>query len=106
MMRLRELVPADQGPMSEPDDLVMLFGSPAFVYADVPRIGFRWLEAVLRRRDPFFYANQLRHVCSYIATRYHESSSERSRTVAVELAMFARAYLRKKLGWKAVAARA
>jgi glycosyltransferase involved in cell wall biosynthesis len=106
MMRLRELVPSDQGPMSEPDDIVTLFGSPAFVYADIPRIGFRWAEAVLRRRDPFFYANQLRHVCSYIRTRYHKSASERPWSAAAELGIFVRAYLRKKLGFKAVSARA
>ena len=32
LMRLRELVPADLGPMSEPPGIVTLFGTPAFVY--------------------------------------------------------------------------
>lgn len=97
MMRLRELVPADLGPMSEPDDLVTLFGSPAFVYADLVRTGYRWLEAVVRRKDPLFYANQLRHVCSYLRTRYHIFTAESRRSAAAELAGFTRAYLRKRL---------
>ena len=40
MMRLRELVPADLGPLSEPRDIVTLFGAPAFVYADLARTGY------------------------------------------------------------------
>jgi cellulose synthase/poly-beta-1,6-N-acetylglucosamine synthase-like glycosyltransferase len=51
LMRLRERVPADQGPMSEPRDLVLLFGSPAFVYVDLVRACLNWFGAVLRRQD-------------------------------------------------------
>jgi glycosyltransferase involved in cell wall biosynthesis len=97
MMRLRELVPGDMGPMSEPKDLVTLFGSPAFVYGDLLRYGWLWLDAVRRRDDPLFYANQLRHVWSYIRTRYAMVATETGRSAAAELAAFARAYLRKKL---------
>ena len=69
-MRLREIVPADMGPMSEPRDIVSLFGSPAFVYADLPRLAALWVRAFVRREDTFFYANKLRHVWSYLRTRW------------------------------------
>jgi glycosyltransferase involved in cell wall biosynthesis len=96
MMRLRELVPADLGPMSEPKDLVTLFGSPAFVYLDVVRTGYRWVEAVCRRKDALFYAHQLRHVFSYLRTRYTLHSRESGRPATAELVGFVRAYLRKR----------
>jgi glycosyltransferase involved in cell wall biosynthesis len=96
MMRLRELVPADLGPMSEPKDIVTLFGSPAFVYADLLRNGLRWVQAVYSRKDPLFYANQLRHVWSYIRTRQRLFANETHRGIAAELVAFARAYARKK----------
>jgi glycosyltransferase involved in cell wall biosynthesis len=96
MMRLRELVPADLGPMSEPKDLVTLFGSPAFVYLDVLRTGYRWLDAVCRRKDALFYAHQLRHVCSYLRTRYGLYAAEGGRPATAELVAFVRAYLRKR----------
>ncbi len=66
-MRLRELVPREWAPMGWPDDLVTLFGASLFVYAELPKMARRWLEAILRRRDPFFYSNKMRHLCSYIA---------------------------------------
>jgi glycosyltransferase involved in cell wall biosynthesis len=97
MMRLRELVPADLGPMSEPSDIVTLFGSPAFVYFDLVRHCYRWLDAVCRRKDSLFYANHLRHVWSYIRTRHEIFAAEGGRSVRVELAAFARAYVQKKL---------
>ena len=97
MMRLRELVPADLGPLSEPQDLVLLFGSPAFVYIDLLRNSYRWVEAVVRRKDPLFYANQLRHVWSYIRTRYELFSAETDRGPVAEVAGFVRTYLRKRM---------
>jgi glycosyltransferase involved in cell wall biosynthesis len=97
MMRLRELVPADLGPMTEPNDIVRLFGSPAFVYAEILRNSYRWFEAVCRRKDSLFYANQLRCVWNYIKTGYETFASEDDRSVPAELVTFARAYLRKKL---------
>ena len=69
-LSLREIVPADMGPMSEPRDIVSLFGSPAFVYADLPRLAALWVRAFVRREDTFFYANKLRHVWSYLRTRW------------------------------------
>ena len=97
LMRLRELVPADQGPMSEPRDIVTLFGSPAFVYLEVLRNGYRCLDAIVHRRDPLFYAHKILHLCSYLGTRYHVFAADGRRSRAAELAVFARAYLRKKL---------
>lgn len=98
MMRLRELVPAPLGPMSEPSDLVTLFGSPAFVYADLVTNSYRWLEALCRRRDPFFYANQLQHTWSYLRSRAEIAAQERDVGWATELIRFGRKYVRKKLG--------
>lgn len=98
LMRLRELVPADLGPLSEPDDIVTLFGSPAFVYAEVVRSSYLWLNSLARRKDPLFYAHQLRHLCSYLRTRYHIFAAERGRSAAAELIAFARSYIKKKLG--------
>lgn len=95
-MRLRELVPADMGPMSEPRDLVMLFGSPAFVYADVPRLTLLWFRALVRREDPFFYANKLRHVWSYLRTRQQLHATKSVRAAVAEFAAFAGAYWRKR----------
>jgi len=97
LMRLREFVPADLGPLSEPRDLVTLFGSPAFVYRELLRSACRWLDAVGRRKDPLFYTNQLRHVWSYIRTRYTLHREERARGAAAELAIFLRAYARKRM---------
>ncbi|HXH07268.1 MAG TPA: hypothetical protein VNI83_11850, partial [Vicinamibacterales bacterium] len=95
IMRLRELVPADLGPMSAPRDLVTLFGVPAFVYAELPRNACRWLEALLRRRDSFFYANKLRHYWHYVLTGMRLHLAGGGRRPAAELAVFARAYWRK-----------
>lgn len=97
LMRLRELVPADLGPMSEPTDLVMLFGSPAFVYTELLRTGYNWARALCRREDPRFYSHQLHHVWSYIRTRQQIFAREASHlSVAKELFRFARAYRRKR----------
>lgn len=97
MMRLRELVPADLGPMKEPTELVLLFGSPAYVYGDLVRHGYRWIEAVWRRADSRFYANQLRHVWSYLRTRYRIFREEETRSATAEVVSFLRAYLRKRV---------
>ena len=94
-MRLRELVPADLGPMSEPDDIVTLFGSPAFVYADLPRNAYRWMLATFRRQDAFFYANQFRHVWNYIKARHEAFTTSEARSTSAELRLFAGAYFRK-----------
>ena len=91
-MRLRELVPADLGPMSEPPGIVTLFGTPAFVYQDVLRNAYLWLRSVVLREDPFFYANQLRHVLSYIATGYRQFRCRGRSNSTVELLRFARSY--------------
>jgi GT2 family glycosyltransferase len=99
MMRLRELVPADLGPMSEPDDIVTLFGSPAFVYADMAHHVWRWVNALARRKDAFFYENQIRHVWNYLNTGYQRFSAEQQRSVAAEVAAFVRRYGRKRLRW-------
>ena len=92
LMRLRELVPADLGPMSEPPGIVTLFGTPAFVYQDVLRNAYLWLRSVVLREDPFFYANQLRHVLSYIATGYRQFRCRGRSNSTVELLRFARSY--------------
>jgi GT2 family glycosyltransferase len=94
-MRLRELVPADTGPMSEPGDIVSLFGSPAFVYADFAVFAKAWLRAVVRREDAFFYANKLRHLASYVRRRWQLRPKRRARDAVTELASFAAAYWRK-----------
>jgi glycosyltransferase involved in cell wall biosynthesis len=96
MMRLRELVPADLGPLAEPDDLVLLFGSPAFVYSNLLRTGYNWLRAVVLRRDPRFYSHQFHHEWSYIRTRLEIFSRESGHGRPAELVHFARAYLRKR----------
>jgi GMP synthase-like glutamine amidotransferase len=96
MMRLRELVPADLGPLEEPDDLVLLFGSPAFVYSNLLRTGYNWLRAVVLRRDPRFYSHQFHHEWSYIRTRLEIFSRESGHGRPAELVHFARAYLRKR----------
>ena len=102
-MRLRELVPADMGPMSEPRDIVSLFGSPAYVYADALYFARRWLRALVRGEDSFFYANKLRHTRSYLRAR-RAARPDTSVTAAVlELASFAVAYWRKRTRRRAVA---
>lgn len=96
LMRLRELVPADMGPMTEPDDLALLFGSPAFVYADLPRLSRLWLRALVRREDPFFYANRLRHVRSYLRIRRRLHPAWNVRGAFGEAMRFSRAYWRRR----------
>ena len=95
-MRLRELVPADRGPLSEPADIVLLFGSPGYVYADLVYFATRWFRAVLRREDSFFYANKVRHIRSYLKTRRRLRATRGVRAFALELIQFAAAYRRKR----------
>lgn len=96
MMRLRELVPADLGPLKEPEDLVLLFGSPAFVYSNLLRTGYNWLRALVLRRDPRFYYHQLHHEWSYIRTSLEIFLRQSGQGAAHELVRFARAYVRKR----------
>ena len=96
MMRLRELVPADLGPLTEPGDVILLFGSPAFVYADLLRTGYNWMRAVVLRRDPNFYSHQFHHEWNYIRTSVKLFSREGARSSPAELVHFTRAYLRKR----------
>ncbi len=96
-MRLRERVPADMGPLSEPQDLVMLFGSPAFVYAEIPRLARLWVRALVRREDTFFYANKLRHVWSYLRARRKMQRMAERRPLVRELATFSNYLVRKRL---------
>ena len=100
-MRLREYVPADLEGLREPRDAVRLFGTPAFVYAELFRTAWRWLHAVVRRKDPFFYANQFRHVWNYVSTGYDEFSSRNAQSTVKEFVAFARAYVRKRLRLRA-----
>ena len=97
MMRLRELVPADLGPLKEPDDLILLFGSPAFLYSNLLRTGYNWIRAVVLRRDPRFYFHQFHHEWSYIRTSLTIFSRQSARSAPAELVHFSRAYLRKRL---------
>jgi glycosyltransferase involved in cell wall biosynthesis len=96
-MRLRELVPADLGPLSEPSDIVKIFGSPAFVYLEGWRAGMRWLDAACRRGDTLFYEHRLRHLASYLRASYNGWSALDDRSFASELIRFANAYLRKRV---------
>jgi glycosyltransferase involved in cell wall biosynthesis len=94
-MRLRELVPREWAPMGRPDDLVTLWGVPAFMYAELPKMAVLWLEAIVRRRDAFFYGNKIRHLCSYIAESWRRDRAQKSQSAVAELARFTRAYARK-----------
>ena len=96
-MRLRESVPEDLGPLASPQDLVTLFGSPAFVYSELLRTAYRWVEAVCRRKDSFFYANRFRHVLSYIRTSYGMFAEQTPRSAASEVTAFLRTYARKRM---------
>jgi glycosyltransferase involved in cell wall biosynthesis len=96
MMRLRELVPADLGPMSEPADIVKLFGSPAFVYRDLLRTGYSWARALWRQEDWRFYAHQWHHIWSYLRTSQELLWRGERRRPAAELVRFVRDYLRKR----------
>lgn len=95
MMRLRELVPSEMGPMSEPQDLVRLFGAPAFVYADVVRYAGLWIDAALRGADTLFYEHQLRHVLSYLRMSYRMHTAGSPQGPLRELIQFFRHYFRK-----------
>lgn len=101
MMRLRELVPADLGPMSEPDDIVTLFGAPAFVYADLIRTAALWVKAVCRRSDSRFYLHQLHHLWSYLGTSRHLANVNNHRSIPAELRRFLRLYLDKRAAHQA-----
>jgi glycosyltransferase involved in cell wall biosynthesis len=94
-MRLRDVIPRDWAPMRHPDDLVTLFGTPAFVYAEVPKMMERWIVAVCRRRDSFFYGNKLRHLLSYIAESWRRNRRETTDSAIRQLARFAASYPRK-----------
>jgi glycosyltransferase involved in cell wall biosynthesis len=94
-MRLRDVAHRDWAPLQNADDVVALFGAPAFVYADIPKMTYRWTEAVIRRRDPFFYSNKLRHVGSYIAESWRLNRAGRRESTLREVARFLDAYARK-----------
>lgn len=96
MMRLRELVPADLGPLTEPADIVTLFGAPAFVYADLARTGYNWVRAISRRGDARFYFHQLHHVWSYIRASQKVFAIDSPRHATAELLTFVRRYIRKR----------
>jgi GT2 family glycosyltransferase len=104
MMRLREFVPSDLGPLSQPQDLVMLFGSPAFVYGELIRCSQRWARAVCKREDALFYSHQVRHLLSYIRTRASIQAAESGRSAAGELIAFVRAYAAKRARKRAAGA--
>ena len=70
--------------------------TPAFVYLDVPRNAYLCLRSFVLRKDPLFYANQLRHVLSYIATGYRQFRSRGRSSSTVELFRFARTYAGKR----------
>ena len=96
LMRLREFVPSDLGPLSQPQDLVMLFGSPAFVYSELIRCGQRWVRAVCKREDALFYSHQVRHLLSYIRTSARIQASGSGRGFLSEIGTFVRAYAVKR----------
>jgi len=104
MMRLREFVPSDLGPLSQPKDLVMLFGAPAFVYSELIRCAQRWVRAVCLREDALFYSHQIRHLLSYIRTSASIQANEGRRSVVSELSTFARAYAAKRAKKRSAAA--
>jgi glycosyltransferase involved in cell wall biosynthesis len=96
MMHLREFVPSDLGPLSQPKDLVMLFGSPAFVYSELIRCSQRWVRAICKREDALFYSHQVRHLLSYIRTSASIQASDSGRSFVSEIATFIRAYAVKR----------
>jgi glycosyltransferase involved in cell wall biosynthesis len=95
-MRLREIVPEDFTPMGRPDNLVVLGGAPAFLYREVLLTARRWVEAVLWRRDPFFYANRLRYLTRYITESWKLRRRETGRSVLGEVLRFVVQYARKR----------
>jgi hypothetical protein len=94
-MRLRDVVHRDWAPLQSTDDLVKLFGAPAFVYAEIPKMMRSWIEAVLRRRDPFFYSNKVRHLVSYIGESWRMDRATRRESALRHVAHFVEAYARK-----------
>lgn len=96
-MRLREIVPQDMAPMGRPLDMVMFYGAPAFVYRQVLVTALRWAQAVLGRRDPFFYANRMRQLTRYLSESWKLHRAATGRSAAAELWRFAGAYTRKRL---------
>jgi glucosyl-dolichyl phosphate glucuronosyltransferase len=94
-MRLREHVPQDFAPMGRPDNLVSLFGIPAFVYLELPKMALRWIQAFARRRDSFFYENRLRHLASYLAEGWRLHRAESRKPAVAEVWRFLASYTRK-----------
>lgn len=94
-MRLRDWVPQDFAPMRHPPDLTALFGVPAYVYLEVPKAAVRWLEALVRRRDPLFYSHRLRHLAAYIAEAWRLDRAGRRHPAVAELRRFISAYAHK-----------
>lgn len=94
-MRLRELIPQEFAPMGRPPHLLTLFGVPAYVYREVPKTAFRWLQAVIRRKDPMFYRHRLLHLTSYIAASWELHRAESRRGLFQEVRQFATAYMQK-----------
>jgi cellulose synthase/poly-beta-1,6-N-acetylglucosamine synthase-like glycosyltransferase len=94
-MRLRNVVHRDWAPLQSTDDLVTLFGAPAFVYAEIPKMMRNWILAVVRRRDPFFCSNKVRHLVSYIGESWKMDRATRRESAVRHVARFVEAYARK-----------
>ncbi len=100
IMRLDEMF-TTEGQLTErlSDDVITLFGVPAFIYHDLLGASFQWLNAALRGREGIALLNEnwVRRRISYIRYTYEIERVKHKQNPLTEFGVFSTRLLRKKL---------
>lgn len=99
MLRLHEILGAEDQLQDAPTDALRLFGTPAHVYRDLLSAGARFIKAALtgREREAFRHECEWRCALGYVRQRYRESAAEGEGSRVGELTSFAFALMRKRV---------
>jgi glucosyl-dolichyl phosphate glucuronosyltransferase len=78
---------------------VRLLGSPSYLYKELARNLFDWVNAWARKResDAFYFESQMRDLLSYIRETYELSTRDNDSSRLAEIALFVPRLVRKKL---------
>jgi glucosyl-dolichyl phosphate glucuronosyltransferase len=81
------------------EDVVRLFGVPAYLYRQAANEGLKWMQKTLRRDQALalMHENNMRFLVSYIRTRYDQERTQNGRSAVAQVGAFATSLLRKKM---------